>query len=262
MGDAAITHDRIFFRPATVGTGNLVVKHPVDHTCLLASSGRCRRSSVGRRTEIGFSKRTISDRRPAQPPLIFRRPPACPPSGPGWSRLGQQVEHYRSIPLASLDKGKSATMPALYRRIQSMARAMFVFMAAYAGHIEEVQANIHIGGRNWWVFPKQQTECDVIQGEVWKMSPALLDEKWVENYRMSYSTYEELVEELTPYQTNKQTSRYQMEKSNQCAKSSGNGSIPTSNRICSKACRQILRSWWKHRYQVHESYCRCTLLCR
>jgi hypothetical protein len=41
----AITHDRIFFRPATVGTGNLVVKHPVDHTCLLASSGRCRRSS-------------------------------------------------------------------------------------------------------------------------------------------------------------------------------------------------------------------------
>jgi hypothetical protein len=80
-----------------------------------------------------------------------------------------------------------------------MARAMFVFMAAYAGHIEEVQANIHIGGRNWWVFPKQQTEWDVIQGAVWKMSPALLDEKWMENYRMSYSTYEELVEELTPY---------------------------------------------------------------
>jgi hypothetical protein len=65
-----------------------------------------------------------------------------------------------------------------------MARAMFVFMAAYAGHIEEVQANIHIGGRNWWVFPKQQTEWDVIQGEVWRMSPALLDEKWVENYRI------------------------------------------------------------------------------
>lgn len=73
-----------------------------------------------------------------------------------------------------------------------------VIMVATAGYVEE-GGHMMGGGRDWWVFPKQQTEWDVIQMEVWKLSPALLDDKWIENYRMSYMTFGELVEELRPY---------------------------------------------------------------
>lgn len=75
--------------------------------------------------------------------------------------------------------------------------AVLVMMAAMAGHVEDA-ANMG-GGRDWWVFPKQQTEWDTIQMQVWKSDPALLDAKWLENYRMSYMTFEELVEQLRPY---------------------------------------------------------------
>jgi hypothetical protein len=54
-----------------------------------------------------------------------------------------------------------------------------MIMVAMAGYIEE--SSMGFRERDWWVFPKQQTEWDVIQGEVWKLSPALLDEKWIEN---------------------------------------------------------------------------------
>jgi hypothetical protein len=84
-----------------------------------------------------------------------------------------------------------------YQRIMDMGRAMFMVIVMFAGHVEEYSINVE--GRDWWVFPKQQTEWDVIQGKGWMMSPALLNQKWVENYRMSYMTFEELVEELRPY---------------------------------------------------------------
>jgi hypothetical protein len=53
--------------------------------------------------------------------------------------------------------------------------------------------------RAWWIFPKQQAEWDIIQGHIWKSSPALLDEQWRKTYRMSFGTFLEIVEELRPY---------------------------------------------------------------
>jgi hypothetical protein len=67
----------------------------------------------------------------------------------------------------------------LLRSIMDLGAAMLMIMVAMAGYIEE--SSMGFRERDWWVFPKQQTEWDVIQGEVWKLSPALLDEKWIEN---------------------------------------------------------------------------------
>jgi hypothetical protein len=85
----------------------------------------------------------------------------------------------------------------LFKKLMDIGAAMLVIMTAMAGNIEEVASMG--GGRDRWVFPKQQTEWDVIQMEIWKSSPALLDAKWLENYRMSYMTFEELLEDLRPY---------------------------------------------------------------
>lgn len=86
----------------------------------------------------------------------------------------------------------------LLKGIMDIGAVMLIILTAMAGNIEEVARNVG-SSRDWWVFPKQQTEWDVIQMEIWKSSAALLDEKWLENYRMSYMTFQELVEELRPY---------------------------------------------------------------
>jgi hypothetical protein len=91
----------------------------------------------------------------------------------------------------------------LFKSIMDLGAAILMIMVAMAAHIEE--SSMSFRERDWWVFPKQQTEWDVIQGEVWRLSPALLDEKWIENYRMSYMTFEELVEDLTPFIKQKDT---------------------------------------------------------
>jgi hypothetical protein len=91
----------------------------------------------------------------------------------------------------------------LFKSIMDLGAAMIMIMVAMAGYIEE--SSMGFRERDWCVFPKQQTEWDVIQGKVWKLSPALLDEKWIDNYRMSYMTFEELVEELTPFIKQKDT---------------------------------------------------------
>jgi hypothetical protein len=91
----------------------------------------------------------------------------------------------------------------LFKSIMDLGAAMLMIMVAMARYIEE--SSMEFCERDWWVFPKQQTEWDVIQGEVWKLFPALLDEKWIDNYRMSYMTFEELVEELTPFIKQKDT---------------------------------------------------------
>jgi hypothetical protein len=91
----------------------------------------------------------------------------------------------------------------LFKSIMDPGAAMLMIMVAMAGYIEE--SSMGFRERDRWVFPKQQTEWDVIQGEVWKLSPALLDEKWIDNYRMAYMTFEELVEELTLFIKQKDT---------------------------------------------------------
>jgi hypothetical protein len=65
--------------------------------------------------------------------------------------------------------------------------------------------NVAVRGRDWWVFPKSHTEWEVIQGKIWRTSPALLDTKWIQYYRMPYGTFLELVEELTPYMQKQDT---------------------------------------------------------
>jgi hypothetical protein len=91
----------------------------------------------------------------------------------------------------------------LFKSIMDLGAAMLMIMVAMAGYIED--SSMGFCERDWWVFPKQQTEWDVIQGKVWKLSPALLDKKWIDNYRMSYMTFEELVEELTLFIKQKDT---------------------------------------------------------
>ena len=53
--------------------------------------------------------------------------------------------------------------------------------------------------RDWWVFPRQHLDWDVIQNGIWQQEPSLLDRKWIQYYRMPYGRYLDLVEELTPY---------------------------------------------------------------
>lgn len=87
----------------------------------------------------------------------------------------------------------------LLKKLMDLGAAMLMMLVAAAGYNKQ-EFGTHFGaGREWWVFPKQAMEWDVIQGEVWRLSPALLDKKWIEDYRMSYMTFEDLVEELRPY---------------------------------------------------------------
>jgi hypothetical protein len=58
--------------------------------------------------------------------------------------------------------------------------------------------NIDMLGRDWWVFPRQHLDWDVIQSEIWSLERALLDKKWVQYYRMLYAGFCNLVQELTP----------------------------------------------------------------
>jgi hypothetical protein len=84
-------------------------------------------------------------------------------------------------------------MDAFMDSLNMGAAYIIIMLAAVKGGV-----NIIARGGDWWVFPKSHTEWEVIMGKVWKVSPALLDSKWIEYYRMPYSTYLDLVEELTP----------------------------------------------------------------
>jgi hypothetical protein len=80
------------------------------------------------------------------------------------------------------------------------AAFMIIIMATLTSGIDVVRA-----GRDWWVFPKSHTEWEVIQNKIWRTSPALLDSKWKQYYRMPYTTYLELVEELRPWMERQNT---------------------------------------------------------
>jgi hypothetical protein len=59
--------------------------------------------------------------------------------------------------------------------------------------------DVDMPSRDWWVFPRQHLDWDAIQNGIWQQEPSLLDRKWIQYYKMPYSRYLELVEELTPY---------------------------------------------------------------
>jgi hypothetical protein len=74
--------------------------------------------------------------------------------------------------------------------------AVFMMLMTYAALCN---INIETSGPDWWVFPRQQVDWNVIQGQVWRLCPSLLNEKWLQYYRMPYETYMQLVQDLAPF---------------------------------------------------------------
>jgi hypothetical protein len=92
-------------------------------------------------------------------------------------------------------------MKAVMDMLNFGAAMMIIFMATLTGGLNQVATS----GRDWWVFPKSHTEWEVIQGQIWRISPALLDAKWKQYYRMPYGTFLELVDELAPHMQRQDT---------------------------------------------------------
>jgi hypothetical protein len=87
-----------------------------------------------------------------------------------------------------------------FQRLMAMAANVMAMMIALMMRSEcAVGVESLSNGRMWWVFPRQQAEWDIIQGHIWRSSPALLDQQWRKQYRMSFRTFLDLVGELRPY---------------------------------------------------------------
>ena len=53
--------------------------------------------------------------------------------------------------------------------------------------------------RMWWIEPRQYIHHDVVEGDVWHTSPAMRDLRYWQTYRMTFLSFERLVQELTPF---------------------------------------------------------------
>ncbi len=56
-----------------------------------------------------------------------------------------------------------------------------------------------VRNRMWWVEPQQKIHFDVIKGDVCHCTPKMLDRKYLQSYRMTFLTFEYLLQELTPF---------------------------------------------------------------
>ena len=53
--------------------------------------------------------------------------------------------------------------------------------------------------RMWWFEPKQNVHYDVVEGDVWRTTPNMLDRKDPKSYKLSFLAFEHLVSELTSF---------------------------------------------------------------
>ena len=53
--------------------------------------------------------------------------------------------------------------------------------------------------RMWWVEPRQYIHHDIVEGDVWHITPQMLDIKYWQTYRMEFMAFEALVDLLTPF---------------------------------------------------------------
>ena len=52
--------------------------------------------------------------------------------------------------------------------------------------------------RMWWIEPRQYIHHDVVERDLWHTSPQMLDLRSWQTYRMTFLSFEKLVQELTP----------------------------------------------------------------
>jgi hypothetical protein len=51
----------------------------------------------------------------------------------------------------------------------------------------------------WWVELQQKIHFHVIEGDVWHCTPKMFDRKYLQSYKMTFLTFEYLLQELTPF---------------------------------------------------------------
>jgi hypothetical protein len=51
----------------------------------------------------------------------------------------------------------------------------------------------------WWKKPMQHVQWDFVESTVWHTTPEMRHRKFMGYYRMSFETFNNLVEELTPF---------------------------------------------------------------
>jgi len=61
---------------------------------------------------------------------------------------------------------------------------------------EVIQKTIH---REWWKFPHSSHMWRVIHKDVWNFDSEVRDGLWIKEYRMTYTSFLNLVEILRPY---------------------------------------------------------------